>query len=71
MDFYKDTPTGRLTYRRLKQLLDKFNKEQLDKDVTVELPYEGEYFAGELLITSDNNPVLDDYHPVIRLITIN
>lgn len=63
------SPTGRITYRKLRDLLNQMSEEQLDMDVTIELPWdhgEDECIAGELTICGPTHEVLDDFHPTIR-----
>jgi len=59
-------PTGRITYRKLRELLNQMSEEQLDMDVTIEIAWEDECIAGELTICGVDHGVLDDYHPTIR-----
>ena len=58
----------RITYRTLRALLFKMSDDQLDSDVTVEIPSESgsECFAAELRIAGDSHDCgLDSGHPVI------
>ena len=63
-------PTGRITYRTLRYLLNQMSEFQLDCDVTIEDPLhyvdDPECFAGELTICGSEHSSLDDFHPTIR-----
>jgi hypothetical protein len=63
----------RITYRTLAAILFKMSNDQLDSDVTVELPTEfgSECFAAELRIAGESHDGgLDDGHPVIFVHTL-
>lgn len=62
-------PTGRITYRKLGEIIKQMDDEQLDMDVTIEDDYEDECWAGELTICDKDHPTLDQWHPTIRKIT--
>jgi hypothetical protein len=58
----------RITYRTLGKLIAAMNEEQLDCDLTVEIPTEqlSECYSAELRIAgSEHDAGLDDGHPVI------
>ena len=57
-----------MTYRELVQRLQEMDDEQLDCDVTIEIPCDyddNECYPGCLRIANDNHSSLDDNHPVI------
>ena len=64
----------RITYRTLAAIILKMNEDQLDSDVTVEIPSEfgnAECVPAELRIAGENHDGgLDDGHPVIFAHTI-
>jgi hypothetical protein len=60
------SPTGRITYRQLRDKLNQMSEEQLDMDVTIEIAWDDECFAGELTICGPEHGSLDDFHPTIR-----
>lgn len=60
----------RITYRTLRELLNRMSDEQLDCDVTVEDAYENECYPAELRISGPNHDSLDDNHPIIYIPTI-
>ena len=71
MNNYETNPTGRITYRELKEHIEKFSEEQLNMDVTVEIPDPengNECYAAELRICDYNHDTLDDWHPVLFII---
>jgi len=56
-----------MTYRKLLEIIAKFNEEQLDQDVTIYEPYEMEFYpATDVLFADENNDVLDEDHPFIQ-----
>jgi len=58
----------RITYRTLKNLIEKMNEDQLDSDVTVELPTEStsECYAADLRIAGEEHDGgLVEGHPVL------
>ena len=58
----------RITYRTLGRLINEMNADQLDSDLTVEIPGEfgSECFCAELRVAGEEHDGgLDDGHPVI------
>lgn len=57
-------PTGSLTYRELRNILNKMSDFQLDCDVTIQDTQEDECYAGEFVLLGEEQG-LDEGHPVI------
>ena len=65
---YEVKPTGRLTWEELGEHIAKMSKEQQSTDVTIEIPWDDECYAGELRIADITHYSLDDWHPVINVL---
>lgn len=57
----------RMTYRQMAKIIDRLSNEQLDCDVTVEIPEEegSECYPADFRICGIAHDSLDDGHPVI------
>jgi hypothetical protein len=62
-------PTGRTTYRELRDLLNRMSDFQLDCDVTIEDPYNEPFniVKGELTICGPEHKLVD-FYPTIRIL---
>jgi hypothetical protein len=55
-----------MTFKQLKEEIEKFNDEQLNSTVTTYIPWEDEYFGIlEVTFATKDNDVLDAEHPVL------
>ena len=55
----------RITYRHLRKMLNSLSEDQLDCDVTVEIPGEETYAADFRIVGAENDTGLEENHPVI------
>lgn len=58
-----------MTYGQLLARLNALSPAQLGCDVTIEDPYESEFFPAEFRISGEDNDVLGEKHPIIYLVS--
>ena len=58
-----------MTYRELLEKLMKLNNEQLDSDVTIYVPWDGEYCTmdDDLWFACKDHSILDENHPILYI----
>jgi len=58
-----------MTYKQLKEEIEKFDEEQITSDVSIYLPWEDEYrLLKEVTFATKDNGILDSEHPILYIL---